>query len=87
MDPQANWDQLLEAYAEGDWKRVEELAEALLNWLDRNGFPPRATTGTRWRAQARTTALTSPVVVGKATASGCPPSSWIPTPTGWSTTR
>ena len=45
MDPQATWDDLLSAYAEGDWDRVEELAEALLQWLKRGGFPPRATTG------------------------------------------
>jgi hypothetical protein len=45
MDPQASWEQLLEAYADGDWDRVEDLAEALLTWLERDGFPPRATTG------------------------------------------
>jgi hypothetical protein len=45
VDPQTSWDQLLEAYGEADWDRVRELAEALLHWLSRNGFPPRATTG------------------------------------------
>jgi len=45
MDPQASWDQLLEAYAEGDWDRVQDLAEGLLHWLRRGGFPPQATTG------------------------------------------
>jgi hypothetical protein len=45
MDPQASWDQLLEAYADGDWDRVQDLAEGLRHWLSRGGFPPRATTG------------------------------------------
>lgn len=45
MDPQASWEQLLEVFADGDWERVDELADALLTWLERDGFPPRATTG------------------------------------------
>ena len=44
MDPQVTWDDLLSAYAEGDWDRVEELAVALTHWLERGGFPPRAVT-------------------------------------------
>ena len=31
MDPQATWEQLLCAYSEGDWDRIEELATALLS--------------------------------------------------------
>lgn len=45
MDPQACWNDLLDSLADRDWDRVEELAEALLTWLDRGGFPPRAVTG------------------------------------------
>lgn len=41
MDPQAAWDQLLAAYAAGDWDLIEERATDLLAWLDRDGFPPR----------------------------------------------
>jgi hypothetical protein len=41
MDPQAAWDHLLEAYTHGDWSVVEELAEGILKWLHRGGFPPR----------------------------------------------
>jgi hypothetical protein len=41
MDSQATWDQLLVAYAVGDWDGIEEHAGALLSWLDRGGFPPR----------------------------------------------
>jgi hypothetical protein len=41
MDPQAAWDQLLSAYAEGDWDRIEERATELLEWLNRGGFPPK----------------------------------------------
>jgi hypothetical protein len=40
MDPQVAWDDLLSAYAEGDFDRIEELATALREWLDRGGFPP-----------------------------------------------
>ena len=40
MDPQATWDMLLDAYSEGDWCQVQELADALLNWLRADGFPP-----------------------------------------------
>lgn len=52
MDPQAAWDHLLEAYTHGDWFVVEELAEGLLEWLHRGGFPPRPVSkgemGDRW---------------------------------------
>ena len=41
MDPQAAWDQLLSAYAQGDWDVIEERATELLEWLDRGGFPPK----------------------------------------------
>ena len=41
MDPQAAWNQLLEAYSHGDWSVVVELAEGLLEWLHRGGFPPQ----------------------------------------------
>lgn len=40
MDPQAAWDQLLAAYAAGDWDRIQETATDLLGWLDRGGFAP-----------------------------------------------
>ena len=45
MDPQTAWEELLESYAEGDWDRVQDLAEGLLHWLSRGGFPPREVTG------------------------------------------
>lgn len=41
MDPQTAWDELLAAYDDLDWPVVEERATALLQWLDRGGFPPR----------------------------------------------
>lgn len=40
MDPQAAWDQLFAAVADGDWDLTEELATGLLAWLGRGGFPP-----------------------------------------------
>jgi len=46
MDPQATWDALLEEWTQCNWLDVSELAEALLEWLDKEGFPPE-TMGTR----------------------------------------
>lgn len=40
MDPQAAWNQLLEAYGNYDWESVHELAQSLIDWLERGGFPP-----------------------------------------------
>lgn len=40
MDPQATWDSLLSEWAAGNWLDVYELAEALLQWLSKDGFPP-----------------------------------------------
>ena len=45
MDPQAAWDQLLDAYASRDWDLVDELADGLLGWLDGGGFPPQTIAG------------------------------------------
>lgn len=41
MDPQATWNELHAAIAERDWPRVTELADALLLWIGRKGFPPQ----------------------------------------------
>lgn len=41
MNPQATWEQLLSAYAAGDWDVIEERATELIEWLDRGGFPPK----------------------------------------------
>jgi hypothetical protein len=62
MDPQATWNQLLDAYAAGDWDVIEERATDLIAWLDRGGFPPkvlnRPSPGADWdRALARTGCL------------------------------
>ena len=40
MDPNATWRELIDAHAIQDGERVEELAQALISWLDRGGFPP-----------------------------------------------
>ena len=40
MDPNATWKLLIEAYVRLEWEDVREAAEALLEWLDRGGFPP-----------------------------------------------
>lgn len=40
MDPQATWDSLLAEWTAGNWLEVFELAEALLGWLEKDGFAP-----------------------------------------------
>lgn len=45
MDPQATWEQLQEAYGNADWETARELAQALLEWLRRGGFPPTIQAG------------------------------------------
>ena len=40
MDPQATLKALLDAQEENDWGTARELALALQNWLDRDGFAP-----------------------------------------------
>ena len=46
MDPQTTWNSLLEEWAKRNWLDVSELAEALLEWLSKDGFPPK-TIGSR----------------------------------------
>lgn len=54
MDPQVTWNSLLEEWARRSWLDVTELAEALLDWLDRGGFPPKTSDapelGSEWHA-------------------------------------
>lgn len=40
MDPQAAWDEMLEAILQRDWEQAVERAEALLEWMRNSGFPP-----------------------------------------------
>ncbi len=40
MDPECTLQELLEAVQARAWDRVDELAEALLDWLQKRGFPP-----------------------------------------------
>jgi len=44
MDPQAAWLELMDAFHQLDWDRVRDLAEGLLHWMDRGGFPPETAT-------------------------------------------
>lgn len=41
MDPQATLRDLLAALEDRDWDRIDELSEALLQWMERGGFPPQ----------------------------------------------
>ena len=40
MDPQATWNALLDNWEQANWDEVFELAEALLEWIGKGGFPP-----------------------------------------------
>jgi hypothetical protein len=64
MDPQAAWQNLLDAHQARDGMGLCESAAALLEWLDRGGFPPQtipgATMSDRWnRAVAMAGCLTA----------------------------
>lgn len=41
MDPSATLRELIGAVEAREWERVDELADALLTWLDKRGAPPR----------------------------------------------
>jgi hypothetical protein len=40
MDPDAALKDLLNAVQSRAWDRVEEVAEGLLSWMEKRGFPP-----------------------------------------------
>jgi hypothetical protein len=40
MDPQESYRRLIDAWINRNWEEVAELAQALLDWLGRGGFPP-----------------------------------------------
>ncbi|MDA1166430.1 MAG: hypothetical protein O3B13_25320 [Planctomycetota bacterium] len=40
MDPQATLRELLEALEQSNWDAVLELSQALLTWIQHEGFPP-----------------------------------------------
>ena len=51
MDPQVAWENLLDAYADHDWKKAVEHVVALLDWLQKGGFPPRTVPARRVRPE------------------------------------
>ena len=60
MDPQATWRELISAFIAHDWETLHERANALLCWLENDGFPPETVLdhrmGCDWnRAIARAT--------------------------------
>ena len=40
MDPTAAWNQMVDAVVTADWEAATRLAENLLDWLGKEGFPP-----------------------------------------------
>lgn len=43
MDPNAAWTALAQAISEDDWQEAATIADGLLTWLNRGGFPPAIT--------------------------------------------
>jgi hypothetical protein len=41
MDPEAAWNEMLDAIAEDNLADARLFAESLLNWLERDGFVPQ----------------------------------------------
>ncbi|MFO0945657.1 MAG: hypothetical protein U1D30_06895 [Planctomycetota bacterium] len=41
MDPNQTWIEMIRAYHQKDWDQSDELALALIEWLQRGGFPPQ----------------------------------------------
>ena len=41
MDPQATWNEMLEAIFQRDWEIAQERSGALLEWMEKGGFPPQ----------------------------------------------
>ena len=50
MDPQATWNEMLEAILQRNWELARERSEALLEWIGKGGFPPQMT-GVPMRSQ------------------------------------
>ncbi len=42
MDPQATWNELLKAIVDRDCYSASELAESLIDWMEKGGFSPIA---------------------------------------------
>jgi hypothetical protein len=45
VDPQVAWNDLVDACSTGNSEAIEEIASALLTWLDAGGFPPQTIAG------------------------------------------
>lgn len=41
MDPQAAWLAMIQALVDEDHELASEYADALIDWLNRSGFPPK----------------------------------------------
>ena len=58
MDPNSSLSELLSAIESRDWEQVEELANALLRWMENSGFPPQTLgdpkIGNKWHRSVAT---------------------------------
>lgn len=43
MDPNQTWHDLARAIERDDWDEATDLAEMLVDWIERQGFPPTIT--------------------------------------------
>lgn len=74
VDPQALWEQMIEAHAVGDGKSMEEHAIELLHWLRNGGVPPKPLVRRNLRPHAdRLIALSTCIaVLGRPSQAGAP---------------
>jgi hypothetical protein len=56
MDPQAAWNEMLDAIAARDREQTLELAEGLLEWMKKGGVPPQTSAVSLPRQWNRATA-------------------------------
>lgn len=56
MDPQAAWNEMLDAISQRDWDLAQERADGLLKWMRNGGFPPQTATVTMRHQWNRTMA-------------------------------
>lgn len=45
MDPNQAWDEMLIAFATKQWVEAKDTAQALVDWLEADGFAPQPTVG------------------------------------------
>lgn len=48
MDPSATFASMQTAYRDENWEALADFAEALMDWMEKGGFPPALTGNLDW---------------------------------------